>query len=187
MATRALSPPTRIDSGHLVAGFSCGNPTMDAWLKQHALANEARASRTYVRDALRALQRRTGVRQRQAAPLRFGEGFRARGRQGIHAFAIARGLRPRCRGPARCGDLAAGLRCGAGYRTIRGRTVLDSLPAQACTPGVAGCEAGHLGRARGHQGGGLQAAVRQLAAAASTSCAMPWPTPARAAGASSRR
>ena len=48
MATRALSPPTRIDSGHLVAGFSCGNTPMNAWLKHHALANEARASRTYV-------------------------------------------------------------------------------------------------------------------------------------------
>lgn len=49
MARRgALNAPELIAQNHLVSGFTCGNRQMDAWLVDHALANEARASRTYV-------------------------------------------------------------------------------------------------------------------------------------------
>ena len=75
---------------------------------------------------------------------------------------------------------------GMDDRPLRGRDVLDRLPAQARPARPARREAGHLRRPRGHQGGRLQgAATPPGSAAASTSCATPWPMPARAAGASS--
>jgi predicted GNAT family N-acyltransferase len=46
------SPPyrsERLDSGHDVSGFCCGNPVLDAWLRQHAATAQAkRTSVTYV-------------------------------------------------------------------------------------------------------------------------------------------
>ncbi|MDF7776296.1 GNAT family N-acetyltransferase [Sphingomonas sp. AOB5] len=40
--------PTPITSQHRLAEFSCGNSSMDSWLKKHAIHDEGRASRTYV-------------------------------------------------------------------------------------------------------------------------------------------
>jgi predicted N-acetyltransferase YhbS len=39
--------PAPIRSDHPVHEFDCGKPPLDNWLKDHALANEGRASRTY--------------------------------------------------------------------------------------------------------------------------------------------
>ena len=73
-----------------------------------------------------------------------------------------------------------------GHRSLRGRDVLDRVPAQARPPRPARRQAGDLGRPRGHQGGRRQgAATPPGSAAASTSCATPWLMPARAAAASS--
>lgn len=47
----AVSPyaaPVPLTSDHLIDGFDCGKPPLDAWLKTRALDNEGRASRTYV-------------------------------------------------------------------------------------------------------------------------------------------
>jgi GNAT superfamily N-acetyltransferase len=43
-----LSAPTRLTADHDVAAFACGNPMLDDWLRQRALKNESRFSRTYV-------------------------------------------------------------------------------------------------------------------------------------------
>lgn len=43
-----LSPPVPLTVSHDVAAFACGNPVLDDWLKQRALKNESRFSRTYV-------------------------------------------------------------------------------------------------------------------------------------------
>jgi GNAT superfamily N-acetyltransferase len=42
------SAPRPIEAGDDVAGFSCGKPPLDHFLKQRALRNEGKASRTYV-------------------------------------------------------------------------------------------------------------------------------------------
>ncbi|QSA99338.1 GNAT family N-acetyltransferase (plasmid) [Methylococcus sp. EFPC2] len=42
------SAPVPLTAAHNVADFNCGEPTLDHWLKQRALRNEGRASRTYV-------------------------------------------------------------------------------------------------------------------------------------------
>jgi GNAT superfamily N-acetyltransferase len=44
----ALSAPVPLTADHDVAGFDCGVPALDDWLKQRALKNESRFSRTYV-------------------------------------------------------------------------------------------------------------------------------------------
>lgn len=43
-----LHPPEAISTAHDVTGFSCGRNDLDDWLRRHALANEGKASRTYV-------------------------------------------------------------------------------------------------------------------------------------------
>lgn len=43
-----LSAPVPLSSDHKVAAFACGEPALDDWLKQRALKNESRFSRTYV-------------------------------------------------------------------------------------------------------------------------------------------
>lgn len=44
-----LSAPQLLIAAHDVSEFDCGHPTLDYWLRQHALLNqERRASRTYV-------------------------------------------------------------------------------------------------------------------------------------------
>jgi GNAT superfamily N-acetyltransferase len=43
-----LSAPVPIETRHDVSGFDCGDPALDAWLKERALKNESRFSRTYV-------------------------------------------------------------------------------------------------------------------------------------------
>jgi GNAT superfamily N-acetyltransferase len=44
-----LTPPVPLNATHLLAGFESGNASLDEWLKQRALKNEAEgASRTYV-------------------------------------------------------------------------------------------------------------------------------------------
>ncbi len=50
----ALSAPEPLRADHDVSGFNCGEPALDAWLRERALKNESRFSRTYVVcDALR--------------------------------------------------------------------------------------------------------------------------------------
>lgn len=46
--TPSYSAPAPIASRHQLEAFDCGKPSMDAWLRAHALANEGKASRTYV-------------------------------------------------------------------------------------------------------------------------------------------
>ena len=55
MGIAAEGPPARpylapqpITADHRLDGFECGKPVLDAWLKVRALANEGRASRSYV-------------------------------------------------------------------------------------------------------------------------------------------
>ncbi|MGN6278008.1 MAG: GNAT family N-acetyltransferase [Sphingomonas sp.] len=43
-----LSAPVPLTADHDVADFDCGQPALDDWLKQRALKNESRFSRTYV-------------------------------------------------------------------------------------------------------------------------------------------
>jgi len=48
-ASHALTPPEKLTESHAVEAFESGEESLDAWLKQQALANEkADASRTYV-------------------------------------------------------------------------------------------------------------------------------------------
>lgn len=45
----ALGPPEPLAEHHVTAGFSCGEPTLDDWLRRQALVNQASgASRTFV-------------------------------------------------------------------------------------------------------------------------------------------
>ncbi|WP_225421529.1 GNAT family N-acetyltransferase [Sphingomonas parva] len=44
----ALSPPAPLDPTHDLGAFDCGEPALNLWLKQRALKNESRFSRTYV-------------------------------------------------------------------------------------------------------------------------------------------
>ena len=46
--SKRYSVPRPIEKGDGVAAFSCGKPPLDDFLKQRALRNEGRASRTYV-------------------------------------------------------------------------------------------------------------------------------------------
>jgi GNAT superfamily N-acetyltransferase len=47
--SKAVSPPEHLTAEHDLAGFDCGVPELDDWLKRRALQNEAsRASRTFV-------------------------------------------------------------------------------------------------------------------------------------------
>lgn len=43
-----LSAPAPLTASHDLSGFDCGEPVLDDWLKQRALKNESRFSRTYV-------------------------------------------------------------------------------------------------------------------------------------------
>ena len=43
-----LSPPEPLRADHDLAAFDCGEPALDEWLRQRALNNESRFSRTYV-------------------------------------------------------------------------------------------------------------------------------------------
>jgi hypothetical protein len=45
---RRLSDPVPLTADHDLADFDCGEPALDDWLKQRALKNESRFSRTYV-------------------------------------------------------------------------------------------------------------------------------------------
>ncbi len=44
----AYAPPVPLTAEHRLDSFDCGQPVLDHWLATHALANEGRASRTYV-------------------------------------------------------------------------------------------------------------------------------------------
>jgi GNAT superfamily N-acetyltransferase len=50
-AQRPYSQPRPIEGGDNLAAFDCGKPPLDEFLKQHALKNEGKASRTYVVQA----------------------------------------------------------------------------------------------------------------------------------------
>jgi hypothetical protein len=43
-----LSAPVPLSSDHDLSSFECGVPVLDAWLKERAIKNESRFSRTYV-------------------------------------------------------------------------------------------------------------------------------------------
>lgn len=43
-----LSPPTPLVAAYDVSAFDCGDPILNDWLRQRALKNESRFSRTYV-------------------------------------------------------------------------------------------------------------------------------------------
>ena len=44
-----ITPPERLNAGHDLTQFSCGEPSLDHWLRNRALQNEkSGASRTYV-------------------------------------------------------------------------------------------------------------------------------------------
>lgn len=43
-----LSAPAPLTASHDLTGFDCGEPALNTWLKQRALKNESRFSRTYV-------------------------------------------------------------------------------------------------------------------------------------------
>jgi ribosomal protein S18 acetylase RimI-like enzyme len=45
---RPLSAPAPLTANHDLAEFDCGEPALDDWLRQRALKNESRFSRTYV-------------------------------------------------------------------------------------------------------------------------------------------
>lgn len=45
---RKPSAPVPLSADHDLADFDCGEPALDDWLKQRALKNESRFSRTYV-------------------------------------------------------------------------------------------------------------------------------------------
>jgi ribosomal protein S18 acetylase RimI-like enzyme len=45
---KPYTAPRPIEEGDAVAGFTCGKPPLDDFLKQRALKNEGKASRTYV-------------------------------------------------------------------------------------------------------------------------------------------
>lgn len=44
----SISAPTPISSNDVLSAFDCGEPVLNDWLKQRALRNESRFSRTYV-------------------------------------------------------------------------------------------------------------------------------------------
>jgi GNAT superfamily N-acetyltransferase len=44
----SISPPEPISADHDLSAFDCGEPALDDWLRQRALKNESRFSRTYV-------------------------------------------------------------------------------------------------------------------------------------------
>lgn len=44
----AYSPPELINWRHSLTAFDCGNEAMNLWLREHALDNEGKVSRTYV-------------------------------------------------------------------------------------------------------------------------------------------
>lgn len=44
----SLSPPAPLTADHDLEEFDCGEPALNDWLKQRALKNESRFSRTYV-------------------------------------------------------------------------------------------------------------------------------------------
>jgi predicted GNAT family N-acyltransferase len=43
-----ITGPARLNSSHDVNKFSCGKPSLDDWLRSHALNSEGRTARTYV-------------------------------------------------------------------------------------------------------------------------------------------
>jgi GNAT superfamily N-acetyltransferase len=45
---RRLTAPVPLTADHDLSAFACGEPALDEWLKQRALKNESRFSRTYV-------------------------------------------------------------------------------------------------------------------------------------------
>jgi predicted GNAT family N-acyltransferase len=43
-----ISGPARLDLSHDASKFDCGKPSLNEWLRNHALTNEGRTARTYV-------------------------------------------------------------------------------------------------------------------------------------------
>jgi len=67
-----LSPPVPLTADRELAGFDCGQPALNDWLKQRALKNESRFSRTYVvcegKRVVGYFCISAGAVERQAAP-----------------------------------------------------------------------------------------------------------------------
>lgn len=67
-----LSAPVPLNADHDLADFDCGQPVLNDWLKQRALKNESRFSRTYVvcegKRVIGYFCISAGAIERQAAP-----------------------------------------------------------------------------------------------------------------------
>jgi GNAT superfamily N-acetyltransferase len=67
-----LSAPAPLSADHELADFDCGRPALNDWLKQRALKNESRFSRTYVvcegKRVIGYFCIAAGAIERQAAP-----------------------------------------------------------------------------------------------------------------------
>jgi GNAT superfamily N-acetyltransferase len=48
LAASGLAPPVPLTADHDLADFDCGEPALNDWLKNRAMQNESRFSRTYV-------------------------------------------------------------------------------------------------------------------------------------------
>jgi predicted GNAT family N-acyltransferase len=48
LRTHGLSAPVRLDAGHDVSRFDCGNPELNDWLRTRARTSEGKHARTYV-------------------------------------------------------------------------------------------------------------------------------------------
>jgi hypothetical protein len=48
LRTHRLSAPVRLDAGHDVSGFDCGNPDLNDWLRTRARTSEGKHAPTYV-------------------------------------------------------------------------------------------------------------------------------------------
>jgi GNAT superfamily N-acetyltransferase len=68
----AISAPVPLTASHELAHFDCGEPILNDWLKQRALKNESRFSRTYVvcdgNDVAAYYCLSAGAVEREAAP-----------------------------------------------------------------------------------------------------------------------
>lgn len=67
-----LSPPVPLTAEHDLSGFDCGEPALNDWLRDRALKNESRFSRTYVvcdgRQVVAYICISAGAVERSAAP-----------------------------------------------------------------------------------------------------------------------
>lgn len=72
----SLSAPTPLTAQHDVSAFDCGEPVLNDWLRQRAMKNESRFSRTYVvcadNEVVGYFCISAGAVEREAAPKKIG-------------------------------------------------------------------------------------------------------------------